>query len=59
VIADVPDEWEYREWILDAIPAGRVGRPDATAGAIVYPASVASDMVVGHVLMVDGGRVAA
>jgi NAD(P)-dependent dehydrogenase (short-subunit alcohol dehydrogenase family) len=58
MIADVLDEPEYRNWILDAIPAGRVGRPDEIAGAVVYLASAASDMVVGHVLMVDGGRVA-
>jgi NAD(P)-dependent dehydrogenase (short-subunit alcohol dehydrogenase family) len=58
MIADVLDDPGYRDWILDAIPAGRVGRPEEIAGAVVYLASSASDMVVGHVLMVDGGRVA-
>jgi NAD(P)-dependent dehydrogenase (short-subunit alcohol dehydrogenase family) len=58
MIAGALDDPEYRDWILDAIPAGRVGRPDEIAGAVVYLASAASDMVVGHVLMVDGGRVA-
>ncbi len=58
MIADVLDEPEYREWILGAIPAERTGRPEEIAGAVVYLASAASDMVVGHVLMVDGGRVA-
>lgn len=58
MIADVLNEPEYRDWILDAIPAGRVGRPKDIAGAVVYLASPASDMVVGEVLMVDGGRVA-
>jgi NAD(P)-dependent dehydrogenase (short-subunit alcohol dehydrogenase family) len=58
MIADVLNEPEYRDWILDAIPAGRVGRPEEIAGAVVYLASSASDMVVGEVLMVDGGRVA-
>jgi 2-deoxy-D-gluconate 3-dehydrogenase len=47
---------EYRAWTMEAIPIGRVGRPDELAGAIVYLASSASDMVVGHTLMVDGGR---
>jgi NAD(P)-dependent dehydrogenase (short-subunit alcohol dehydrogenase family) len=58
MIAGALDDPEYKAWILDAIPAGRVGRPDEIAGAVVYLASAASDMVVGHVLMVDGGRVA-
>ncbi|MEA2281907.1 MAG: hypothetical protein QOK21_2514 [Solirubrobacteraceae bacterium] len=57
MIADALGEQEYRDWILDAIPAGRVGQPDEIAGAVLYLASAASDMVVGHVLMVDGGRV--
>ena len=33
-----------------------IGRPEDIAGAVVYLASAASDLVVGHVLMVDGGR---
>ena len=58
MIAGALDDAEYRDWILEAIPAGRVGRPEEIAGAVVYLASAASDMVVGEVLMVDGGRVA-
>jgi NAD(P)-dependent dehydrogenase (short-subunit alcohol dehydrogenase family) len=58
MIAEALDEPEYRAWILEAIPAGRVGRPDEIVGAVLYLASPASDMVVGHTLMVDGGRVA-
>jgi 2-deoxy-D-gluconate 3-dehydrogenase len=37
------------------IPAGRWGRPDDLAGAVVYLASPASDYVNGAVLTVDGG----
>lgn len=33
---------EYRDWILDAIPAGRVGQPDEIAGAVLFLASRAS-----------------
>jgi NAD(P)-dependent dehydrogenase (short-subunit alcohol dehydrogenase family) len=47
---------EYREWILDAIPAGRVGQADEIVGAVVFLCSRASDMVAGHNLLVDGGR---
>lgn len=47
---------EYRDWILEAIPAGRVGQPHEIAGAVLFLASAASDMVAGHNLLVDGGR---
>lgn len=47
---------EYRSWILDALPVGRVGQPPEIVGAAIYLASDASKMVVGHTLMVDGGR---
>jgi gluconate 5-dehydrogenase len=50
------DQPEYREWIIQAIPAGRVGRPDDIVGAVLFLASRASDMVAGHNLLVDGGR---
>lgn len=50
------DQQEYRDWIMDAIPAGRVGEPDEIVGAVLFLASRASDMVVGHNLLVDGGR---
>jgi 2-dehydro-3-deoxy-D-gluconate 5-dehydrogenase len=41
--------------ILDRIPAGRWGRPDDLAGAVVFLASSASDYVHGAVIPVDGG----
>ncbi len=50
------DQPEYRNWIVEAIPAGRVGQPDEIVGAVLFLASRASDMVVGHNLLVDGGR---
>jgi NAD(P)-dependent dehydrogenase (short-subunit alcohol dehydrogenase family) len=50
------DQPEYRNWIMEAIPAGRVGQPDEIVGAVLFLASRASDMVVGHNLLVDGGR---
>jgi NAD(P)-dependent dehydrogenase (short-subunit alcohol dehydrogenase family) len=56
MIAPFLDQPEYRDWIMEAIPAGRVGQPDEIVGAVLFLASPASDMVVGHNLMVDGGR---
>jgi 2-dehydro-3-deoxy-D-gluconate 5-dehydrogenase len=41
--------------ILARIPAGRWGRPDDLAGAVVYLASAASDYVNGTLLTIDGG----
>ena len=41
--------------ILDRIPAGRWGRPDDLAGAVVFLASRRVEYVHGHVLAVDGG----
>lgn len=37
------------------IPAGRLGRPDDLAGAVLLLASDAGEYIVGHTLIVDGG----
>jgi 2-deoxy-D-gluconate 3-dehydrogenase len=44
--------------ITARIPAGRWGRPQDMAGAVVFLASPASDYVHGHTLAVDGGWLA-
>jgi 2-dehydro-3-deoxy-D-gluconate 5-dehydrogenase len=41
--------------IVSRIPAGRWGRPEDLAGAVVFLASAASDYVNGTILTVDGG----
>lgn len=56
LIAPYLDTPEYREWTLNAIPIGRVGQPDELVAAALYLSSPASSMVVGHVLVIDGGR---
>ena len=46
----------YREWATQQmLPAGRWNQPDDLIGAVLFLSSHLSDMVVGHVLMVDGG----
>lgn len=49
------EEAGYRKEILDRIPLGYIGKPADIAGAVVYLASPASDLVTGHTLLVDGG----
>jgi 2-deoxy-D-gluconate 3-dehydrogenase len=46
----------YKEWATSTmLPAGRWNQPDDLVGAVLFLSSHLSDMVVGHVLMVDGG----
>jgi 3-oxoacyl-[acyl-carrier protein] reductase len=44
-----------REGILKAVPAGRMGRPDEIAAAVLYLASVEAGYVTGATLHVNGG----
>jgi NAD(P)-dependent dehydrogenase (short-subunit alcohol dehydrogenase family) len=46
---------EFREFVLGNIPLGRIGTPEDVLGAVIYLASEASNLVTGHVLLVDGG----
>jgi 2-deoxy-D-gluconate 3-dehydrogenase len=46
----------YKEWATtQQIPAGRWNQPEDLVGAVLFLSSHLSDMVAGHVLMVDGG----
>lgn len=45
----------FRRFVDENIPLGRVGKPSDVTGAVIYLASRASDLVTGHVLLVDGG----
>jgi len=46
----------YKEWATnEMIPRGRWNQPEDLVGATLFLASDMADMIVGHVLMVDGG----
>jgi NAD(P)-dependent dehydrogenase (short-subunit alcohol dehydrogenase family) len=45
---------QWRDLVMSRIPAGRYAEPSDVAGAVLYLASPASDMVHGHLLLVDG-----
>jgi gluconate 5-dehydrogenase len=47
-----------REKLTQAIPMGRLGRPDDLVGAAVYLCSDAARFVTGQTLYIDGGRTA-
>jgi 2-dehydro-3-deoxy-D-gluconate 5-dehydrogenase len=49
------DDPALREDLLRRIPLGRVGQPEDVAGAVVFLASPAADLITGHTLLVDGG----
>lgn len=46
---------EFLAGVLSKIPRGRVATIDDIAGAVIYLASDAADMVTGTLLLVDGG----
>jgi len=46
---------DFSDYVLGNIPLGRVGKPEDVIGAVVYLASDASDLVTGHILLIDGG----
>lgn len=52
------DDAERSKEILDRIPAGRWGTPDALKGPVVFLASSASDYINGYTVAVDGGWLA-
>jgi NAD(P)-dependent dehydrogenase (short-subunit alcohol dehydrogenase family) len=49
------DDPSYLKTVVDRIPSGKVADIKDVAGAVIYLASPAGDMVTGTILMVDGG----
>jgi NAD(P)-dependent dehydrogenase (short-subunit alcohol dehydrogenase family) len=46
---------EALDGMLAMVPAGRLGRPEEIANAVLFLCSDAASMIVGHNLIVDGG----
>jgi NAD(P)-dependent dehydrogenase (short-subunit alcohol dehydrogenase family) len=46
---------EFRQWVVDRIPLGRIGTVEEVANAVVFLASPAARLVTGSSLLVDGG----
>jgi len=49
------DEPQFREWVLNRIPVGRLGKLEEVTAAIVFLASPAASLITGTSLLVDGG----
>jgi NAD(P)-dependent dehydrogenase (short-subunit alcohol dehydrogenase family) len=45
----------FLDYVLGNISLGRLGQPEDVVGAVIYLASEASNLVTGHILLVDGG----
>jgi NAD(P)-dependent dehydrogenase (short-subunit alcohol dehydrogenase family) len=46
---------EFRNWVQERIPLGRLGRPEDVAAAVVFLASPGASLITGTSLLVDGG----
>ncbi len=46
---------EALDTMLQAVPVGRLGRPEEIASAVVFLCSDAASLIVGHTLVIDGG----
>jgi NAD(P)-dependent dehydrogenase (short-subunit alcohol dehydrogenase family) len=46
---------EFRKWVLDRIPLGRIGQLDEVASTVVFLASPAASLITGTSLLIDGG----
>ncbi len=49
------EDKKFYDDVISHIPLGRIGEPEDVAGAVIYLASPAADLVTGHTLLVDGG----
>jgi enoyl-[acyl-carrier protein] reductase III len=50
-----PDAENYLKEIVERTPAGRIGKPEDIANAVLFLCSSSAEYVYGHVFVVDGG----
>jgi NAD(P)-dependent dehydrogenase (short-subunit alcohol dehydrogenase family) len=50
-----PDAENYLKEIVERTPAGRIGKPEDIANAVLFLCSASAEYVYGHVFVVDGG----
>lgn len=55
LVAQLRNDSERYNFIVDRTPMGRWGQPEELAGVVVFLASRASDFVTGQTIFVDGG----
>ncbi len=55
LVAQLRDDPERYNFIVERTPMGRWGQPDELAGVVVFLASRASNFVTGQTIFVDGG----
>jgi len=55
LVAQLRNDPERYNFIIDRTPMGRWGQPEELAGVVVFLASKASDFVTGQTIFIDGG----
>jgi NAD(P)-dependent dehydrogenase (short-subunit alcohol dehydrogenase family) len=58
-IASAPDPDAHERWLAEARPAGRLGRPEEIAAAILFVVGDDASYMTGSELVIDGGYTAA
>jgi 2-deoxy-D-gluconate 3-dehydrogenase len=49
------EDEDFKKYVMDSIPLGRLARPEDIAYAALFLASDFASMITGHILTVDGG----
>lgn len=55
LVAQLRNDPERFQFIVDRTPMGRWGQPDELAGVVIFLASKASDFITGQTIYIDGG----
>lgn len=55
LVAQLRNDPERYQFIVDRTPAGRWGQPEELAGLVIFLASRASDFITGQTIFIDGG----